>query len=109
MFFSFLNRILSSLAFLFLWVAMPGFSQSYDCEEELFSKKDKQTRLFGYVNALGEYKIPPTFLRAKPFVGKNAIVQQGKMFGVLNCEGILVVPADYEEIASFSNGKGWVK
>jgi len=86
-----------------------GLSQAYDCEEELFSKKDKQTRLFGYVNALGEYRIPPTFLRAKPFVGKNAIVQQGKRFGVLNCEGVLVIPADYEEIASFSNGKGWVK
>lgn len=86
-----------------------AWAQSFDCEEELFSKKDKQTRLFGYVNALGEYRVPPTFLKAMPFIGKHAVVQQGKKFGVINCEGILVVPADYDEIAAFSNGKGWVK
>ena len=96
------------LAFQIGW-QYSSFGQSYDCEEELFSKKDKQTRLFGYVNAIGEYRIPPSFLKAMPFVGRNAVVQQGKRFGVINCEGILVVPADYEEIASFSNGKGWVK
>lgn len=84
-------------------------AQGFDCEEELFSRKDKSTRLFGYVNALGEYRIPPIFLKAKPFVGKTAIVQQGKSFGLINCEGILVVPAEYEEIASFFYGKGWVK
>ena len=84
-------------------------AQGYDCEEELFSKKDKKTRLFGYINALGEYRVPPVFLKAKPFVGKTAIVQQGNRFGVINCEGILVVPAEFEEIASFSNGKGWAK
>jgi hypothetical protein len=97
--------------FLFFIGHLPfGFSQfSFDCEEELFSKKDKKSRLFGYVNAIGEYRIPPVFLAAKPFVGRNAIVQQGKLFGVINCEGVLVVPAEYEEIASFSNGKGWVK
>ncbi len=100
--------LLLLMAFQIGWT-FPSFSQSYDCEEELFSKKDKQTRLFGYVNAIGEYRIPPAFLKAMPFVGRNAIVQQGKRFGVINCEGILVVPAEYEEIASFSNGKGWVK
>jgi hypothetical protein len=92
-----------------MFFSFQGAGQSFDCEEELFSKKDRKTRLFGYVNALGEYRIPPVFLKAMPFVGRNAVVQQGKMFGVINCEGILVVPADYEEIASFSNGKGWVR
>jgi hypothetical protein len=84
-------------------------AQGYDCEEELFSRKDRKTRLFGYVNALGEFRIPPVFLKAGRFIGKNAIVQQGKKFGVINCEGVLVVPADYDEIASFTDGKGWVK
>lgn len=95
--------------FISAFFQLNGFAQSFDCEEELFSKKDKQTRLFGYVNALGEYRVPPTFLKAMPFIGKHAVVQQGKKFGVINCEGILVVPADYDEIAAFSNGKGWVK
>lgn len=83
--------------------------QIFDCEEELFSKKDRKTRLFGYVNMLGEYRVPPTFLKALPFAGKYAVVQQGKKFGVINCEGVLVVSADYDEIASFINGKGWMK
>ena len=102
-------RFLSPILAILIGWSFPSVGQSYDCEEELFSKKDKQTRLFGYVNAIGEYRIPPSFLKAMPFVGRNAIVQQGKRFGVINCEGILVVPAEYEEIASFSNGKGWVK
>ena len=98
-----------SLLWMF-WGFAPASAQfDYQCEEELFSKKDRKTRLFGYVNAIGEYRIPPVFLSAKPFAGRYAIVQQGKLFGVINCEGILVVPAEYEEIASFSDGKGWVK
>jgi len=98
--------------FLILFINVLGIglmAQSFDCEEELFPKKDKKTRLFGYVNAIGEYRVPPKFLTAKPFVGRNAIVQEGKMFGIINCEGVLVLPADYTEISSFSNGKGWVK
>lgn len=97
------------LPLVFLATAFDAYAQNYDCEEELFSKKDKPTRLFGYVNAIGEYRIPPVFLRALPFVGKNAIVQQGKLFGVINCEGRLVVPADYEQITGFTSGKGWAK
>jgi hypothetical protein len=107
-----MKKLLSTGLFLFWFLSgwLPAFCQSpFDCEEELFSKKDRKTRLFGYVNAIGEYRIPPTFLSAKPFIGRFAIVQQGKLFGVINCEGVLVVPAEYEEIASFSNGKGWVK
>lgn len=84
-------------------------AQGYGCEEELFPRKDKSTRLYGYVNALSEYRVPPSFLRAKPFIGKYAIVQQGKQFGVINCDGVLVIPAEYEEITSFFDGKGWVK
>jgi hypothetical protein len=102
-------RFLPLILAILIGCTFPSFGQSYDCEEELFSKKDKQTRLFGYVNAIGEYRIPPAFLKAMPFVGRNAIVQKGKRFGVINCEGILVVPAEYEEIASFSNGKRWIK
>lgn len=83
--------------------------QSFECEEELFPRKDKQTRLFGYANAIGEMRVQPVFQRAFQFAGRYAIVQQGNRFGVINCEGILVVPADYEEIASFTEGKGWVK
>lgn len=97
------------LLFLFFIFRINLFAQPFDCEEELFSKKDKKTRLFGYVNMLGEYRIPPSFLRALPFSGKYAVVQQGKKFGVINCEGVLVVPADYDEISAFINGKGWVK
>ena len=104
-------RNFSFILLLLQIISIQQFSnaQAFDCEEELFSKKDKTTRLFGYVNALGEFRIPPVFLKAKPFIGKTAIVQQGKLFGIINCDGILVVPAEYDEIFSFFNGKGWVK
>ena len=106
--FIFSNKIIR-ICFVFALIPLGCFAQFYDCEEELFSRKDKATRLFGYINMLGEYRIPPVFLKASPFVGKNAIVQQGKKFGVINCEGILAVPAEYDEIASFSNEKGWMR
>jgi hypothetical protein len=94
---------------IFLLFSFHAFSQIYQCEEELFPRKDKATRLYGYVNAIGEYRVPPTFLKAKPFSGKTAIVQQGNRFGVIGCDGNLVIPAEYDEIASFTDGKGWVK
>jgi len=103
------NMKYTLLIILLNFLGLNLMAQSFDCEEELFPRKDKRTRLFGYVNAIGEYRVPPKFLQAKPFVGRNAIVQEGKMFGIINCEGVLILPTDYEEISSFSNGKGWVK
>ena len=94
---------------LFLFLPFLLHAQGYSCEEELFPRKDKATRLYGYVNALSEYRVPPIFLKAKPFNGKCAVVQQGKRFGVINCDGHLIIPAEFEEIPSFSSGKGWVK
>lgn len=84
-------------------------AQYFDCDEELFPRQDKQTKLYGYVNFIGEQRVPASFIRAFPFEGKYAIVQQGKKYGVLNCNGRLTVPAVYDGFLSFVNGKGWAR
>jgi hypothetical protein len=96
---------------LLLFVLVQGFShaQLYDCEEELFPKQDKQTRLWGYVNFIGEWRVDPVFIKAYAFEGKNAVVMKGTKFGVLDCSGKLVVMPVYDQFASFSDGKGWAK
>ncbi len=96
---------------LLLFVLVCGFSQAqfYDCEEELFPKQDKQTRLWGYINFIGEWRVDPVFIKAYAFEGKNAVVMKGTKFGVLDCSGRLVVMPVFDQFASFANGKGWAR
>lgn len=91
---------------LMLWGANTAQAQLYDCQEEIFPRQDKATKLWGYKNFMGEWRVPATFVKAYSFEGKNAIVIQGKQYGILNCEGRLIATG-YDEFASFVYGKGW--
>ena len=101
-------KILLSL-FLALFFAGNVYAQVFDCPEELFLRQDKKTRLFGYGSLLGEWKIPPTYIKAWPFAGKNAVVIIGKGYGVIDCEGKTIIEPVYESMGIFQYGKGWAK
>ncbi len=90
-------------------LAQPVSKDAYDCPEFLIPRKEKASNLYGYVDIGGNYIIPPTYLQAGYFQGKNARVQMGKKFGVINCQGRLVVPATFDVIDDFVNGFGWVQ
>ncbi|SDJ87078.1 WG containing repeat-containing protein [Catalinimonas alkaloidigena] len=91
-----------------LGLAQVAHAQVYECEELLFPRQ-AGNRLYGYINLLGEWRVDPVFVKAGAFQGRYAVVMQGKRYGVLNCDGILVVPADFDEILNFSEGAGWVR
>ncbi len=80
-----------------------------ECPEELFPKYDKKARLYGYANWLGEYKVPAVYLRAGQFDGRFARVQLDKKQGIINCEGIMVVQAVYDEIGPLTYGKAFAR
>lgn len=80
-----------------------------ECPEELFPKYDKAKRLYGYVNLMGEWKIPASYIRAYAFDGKFAPVQLDKKYGVVNCEGYMIVAAQFDAIAPLLYGKAFAK
>lgn len=107
------NRILGILFRLWLGLLVTASAATAqginECPDELFPKYDKKSRLYGYTTWLGEWKIPPTYLRASPFDGKYARVQLDKKFGVINCEGFMVIAANYDEIGPLTYGKAFAR
>ncbi|MGB3619449.1 MAG: WG repeat-containing protein [Catalinimonas sp.] len=103
-----LRSYLPLLLGLFVLPAVGWAQGGYECEELLFPKRGAR-ELYGYTTLLNEWRVEPTFTRAEPFQGRYAVVMKGKRYGVLNCEGYLAVPAEYDEIKNFSEGTGWVR
>lgn len=80
-----------------------------DCPEELFVKYDKERRLYGYVTAMGEWKIPSTYIKAYPFNGKYAPVLVDKKYGVIDCNGYLIIAAQFDAIAPLLYGRAFAR
>ena len=105
-----MNRIfvllLLSLSF---WQGNFCNAQGYDCEEPLFPRYDKKTRLWGYTSINRQYIVPPTYTQAWVHQERYAIVLMGTKYGIIDCNGTLVVPAEYDDIDYFNMGRGWGK
>jgi hypothetical protein len=80
-----------------------------NCPEDLIPRQDKHTRLFGFANLAGEWLIPAHYVKVFPFVGNKAVVMLGTKLGVINCEGYLVIPAEYDDFTIFNVDKTWAK
>jgi len=98
--------------FLFPIALLASFSvlgQGQSCYEDIFPKQ-AENKLWGYVNLFEEWRVEPVFNRIYPFVGNKGMVEKNGKFGVVGCEGRMIVPADYEEIGPLANGSNfWVK
>lgn len=80
-----------------------------NCTEDLIPRQDKHTRLFGFANLAGEWLIPAHYVKVYPFIGNKAVVMLGTKLGVINCEGYLVIPAEYDDFTIFNVDKTWAK
>jgi len=85
------------------------WAQGYDCDEPLFPRYDRKARLWGYTGVSRQFVIPPTYTKAYVHEERYAIVLMGMKYGVIDCNGTLVVPAEYEDIDYFNVGRGWAK
>lgn len=97
------------LLFVSLFGSISLFGQSQSCYDDLFPKQDAN-KLWGYVNLFEEWRVEPIFNKIYPFVGNKGMVEKNGRFGVVNCEGRMILPAEYEEIGPLANGPNfWVK
>lgn len=58
----------------------------------------------GFVDAQGNWKIPPRFEDAEVFVENLAVVKSGGYWGYVDRQGKLVIPARFDEARAFSQG-----
>lgn len=87
--------------------AMAQSSQS--CYEDLFPKQ-AENKFWGYVNLFDEWKVEPVFTKIYPFTGDKAVVEKHGRYGVVNCSGKMVIPAEFEEIGPLTfSKKFWAK
>jgi hypothetical protein len=72
--------------------------------------KQAENKFWGYINLFDEWKVEPIFTKVNPFVGNKAVVEKYGRFGVVGCDGKMIVPADFEEIGPLANGPNfWVR
>jgi WG containing repeat len=64
---------------------------------------------FGFVDASGKFKIPPTFEDAYPFSQGLAAVQKENKWGFINTKGDIVIRPRFKAAFYFQNGVGVVE
>lgn len=77
------------------------------CPEDLVPKYDKQKKLWGYANLFSQWVIEPTYTKVTPFVEDKAVVQKGLSYGVIACDGQVIVPNIFQNMTSYRAGKIW--
>lgn len=97
------------LGLFFVLFFLPSFGQIYNCQDDLFPKRDQENKLYGYVNLFGEWQVRSFYDIAKPFKEGLAVVGKRSQFGVISCEGKVVLRIEYQQIKDFVNGFAWVK
>lgn len=95
------------LLFFLLFLPFSLTAQQFDCQEVLIPTKDKTTRLWGYKDVLGEWKVEPVFTKTNHFVGNFGLVKDGYFYGYLDCEGTVRVSAKYDSLTPISFGGTW--
>ena len=81
--------------------------QGNNCPEDLFPFYDKEKKAWGYADLMGMMVIEPIFTKVSPYSSNKAIVQKGRLCGVLDCDGNLIVPVQYEKILNYRYNKAW--
>jgi hypothetical protein len=79
------------------------------CPEDLIPKYSQTSKLWGFSNLFGQWVINPIYSKVSPYVENMAVVQKGSKFGVIDCEGNVILHVEYERLTNFRNGKIWVR
>lgn len=99
-----MKRLLSTSICFMLFLFLRG----QECEQDLIPKQG-DNRMWGYVNLMDDWVVLPQYHKVQPFRGKAALVQRGKSYGAIDCNGKAVIQCEYELIQPFIANKAWVK
>jgi hypothetical protein len=80
-----------------------------NCPDDLVPKYSQTSKLWGYSDLFGQWVINPIYSKVSPYVENMAVVQKGSKFGVIDCEGNVILHIEYERLTNFRNGKIWVR
>lgn len=90
-------RIIMAIPVMFLMGSL-AFGQ------ELLPRQNKETGLFGYVDAENRFVIAPQFDYAMRFEGDYAVVSKGNRYGYIDRQGKLVLKTKYYKVGGYSEG-----
>lgn len=99
-----MKRLLSTSICFVLFLILRG----QECEQDLIPKQG-DNRMWGYVNLMDDWVVLPQYHKVQPFRGKAALVQRGKSYGAIDCNGKAIIQCEYELIQPFIVNKAWVK
>lgn len=77
------------------------------CEEDLIPKYDTQKRMWGFSNLFGQWVLEAIYTKVTPFVEDKAVVQKGLSYGVIGCDGTVIIPNTFQNMTSYRSGKIW--
>lgn len=77
------------------------------CEEDLIPKYDAQKRMWGFSNLFGQWVLEPIYTKVTPFTEDKAVVQKGLSYGVIGCDGTVIIPNSFQNMTSYRSGKIW--
>jgi hypothetical protein len=101
------------IQFIFVFTVIASYTSRAQvlmpCPDELVPKYDKDKRAWGYCDVFGMMVLEPIYTKVSPFKENTAVVQKGNLSGVINCEGMVILPLQYEKLTSFRNDKIWAK
>src|SRR6185437_14172411 len=97
------------LFFQMLSIASYAQHEGSNCPEDLLPKYSQSSRMWGYANLFGQWVINPIYTKVSPYIENKAVVQKGLSYGVIDCDGNVILHCDYESLTSFRNGKIWAK
>lgn len=97
------------LLILTLFITTLSFAQEVNCKEDFFPAYSDKSKMYGYKNMAGVWRIRPFYTQAYTFYGKCAVVMKGTKYGVINCKGLPIVQPIYDKIKAFRRGVAWVK
>lgn len=89
-----------------------SMSQIYPSTDGLFLIQEKADGLFGYVDAAGQYVIPPRYLKAYPFKNGMAVVKSIAGWGIISTSGDVIVDCIWSDLIipdSIDQEYIWVK
>jgi hypothetical protein len=86
------------------WLVAPNSDAEWIGEGKEGFFPARKNGKFGYLNATGQWIIPPSFLEVGSFAEKVSTYRNGPTWGVLSSEGKILGEARWEEIKAFSGG-----
>jgi hypothetical protein len=79
------------------------------CPEDLVPKYSNESKTWGYADLFGHWVINPIYTKVTPYVENKAVVQKGLKYGVIDCDGNVILHVEYDKLSNFRNGKIWAK